>query len=674
MLPGVKVCAGINQLGTELIEGDSDEPFAEPFNHRALVGRWLAQRDEPPFDEFIRMARLHFSSQFGQFFPVFFCLILDRAGKTHAVDKIVEALSGGQRFILLGDYGAGKSSTMREIYFSAVKQFWDNQTLKFPILLNLRDHHGQVDPTEALERHARSVGFSNPSHLVRAWRAGYVLLLLDGFDEIATAGWAGRTKKLKDLRYRSMELIRNFVRQSVNDTGIIISGREHFFDSEKERTEALGVSIRFTRLTLSEFTAEQVQVYLKKRGWDESVPEWLPARPLLLGYLASRGLLEPTLKVESGSSPAAGWNGLLERISQRESEIEAGIDAGTVRALIERLATVARTSVDGLGPLTPDQIIGAFTSVCGYPPDDRGAVLLQRLPGLGGHSAEDGSRVFIDRDFAAVASAGEVFHYIENPYGKHLDSTDWQFALPPIGLEVILLRCQAEQTPPAKISAALQYCSTQGEGTLVADLVLVIQQLNTPYRGSKVYVKDVLIPELWLSEESSDTSNIEFQDCIVANLEMDYRVNADSIPTFRGCYFTIVEGRTGEKDLPPSKFIECVFDEFEDAAQTTNALLDLSLPLGTKVMLTILKKLYAQSGKGRRESALFRGLDNRAQQLVPDVIGLLKREGFIHRAHLGNQIIWFPTKGDELKRRALRILSAPNAVSDPLLSASSALG
>src|SRR5207249_3112274 len=117
---------------------------------------------------------------------------------------------------LLGDYGAGKSATMRQLFLDLAHKFWHNKTLTFPILLNLRDHHGQTDPVEALERHARKVGFSDPSALVRAWRGGFAVLLLDGFDEIAAAGWAGKTKTLKELRYRSMELVRSFVRDSPN--------------------------------------------------------------------------------------------------------------------------------------------------------------------------------------------------------------------------------------------------------------------------------------------------------------------------------------------------------------------------------------------------------------------------------------------------------------------------
>ena len=54
----------------------------------------------------------------------------------------------------------------------------------FPVFVNLRDHYGQTDPAEILHRHARNVGFDKPSHLVRAWRAGFVHLSMDGFDEI----------------------------------------------------------------------------------------------------------------------------------------------------------------------------------------------------------------------------------------------------------------------------------------------------------------------------------------------------------------------------------------------------------------------------------------------------------------------------------------------------------
>jgi hypothetical protein len=179
-----------------------------------------------------------------------------------------------------------------------------------------------------------------------------------------------------------MELVRRFIRETPSGVGIILTGRVHFFNNEKEMWNAFGSPPYFVRLSLSEFTEEQVRVYLNKLGlhWQDALPSWLPTRPLLLGYLATRGLLQQTLNVAAGSSPAVGWHQLLNRISAREAEGEYGIDAGTVRRLLERVATLARSSADGLGPITSEQLQNAFRQVCGYDPDDRGMVLLQRLP------------------------------------------------------------------------------------------------------------------------------------------------------------------------------------------------------------------------------------------------------------------------------------------------------
>lgn len=600
--------------------------------------------------------------------------ILDSTGGSFQVSVIADALNKGGRFVLLGDYGAGKSSTLREIFFHTAKLFWGTHTLRFPVLLNLRDHHGQTDPTEALERHARMIGFASPSHLVRAWRAGYAVLMLDGFDEIATAGWAGRTKRLKDLRYRSMELIRRFIRESPTDVGIVVAGREHFFDNAKELSDALGVSTAFRRLSLSEFSSEQIRTYLRQRGWKEAVPDWLPSRPLLLGYLASRGLLNETLLVEKGSSPAVGWDGLLQRVSEREAEIEAGIDADTVRMLMERLATLARASVDGLGPLLPGDIIGAFADVCGYMPDDRGAVLLQRLPGLGGHSTEDGARVFIDRDFAAAAGAGDVIRYVESPFTSALESSTWQSALPALGGEVIAHRCTALSISPAKVGSALaRAAQSTDQGTLAADILLALQMMSAPYVGPKVYVREAMMPEMSLSTQSGDTHNVEVQDCIIVNMELEPDTPDVMIPTFVRCYFTRVEGRSGAGDLPKDKFTDCQYEEFENPAATTNALMELTLPIGSKVLLTAIKKLYAQSGKARRESALYRGLDHRAKGYVPAVLALLRKEGFAVRARIGEQVVWRPARDADTRTRALRMLSAPTACGDPLLKEAATL-
>jgi hypothetical protein len=108
--------------------------------------------------------------------------------------------------------------------------------------------------------------------------------------------------------------------------------------------------------------------------------------------------------IRVGPDPARRWDLILDRICAREAEIEAGIDGPTVRKILERLSTVARGGTNGLGPLSPEQLVTAFSEVCGYQPDEKGMVLLQRLPGLGIERADEGTRTFVDGDFSRRVS------------------------------------------------------------------------------------------------------------------------------------------------------------------------------------------------------------------------------------------------------------------------------
>lgn len=601
--------------------------------------------------------------------------LLDSKGSVESVDGICTQLEDGAAVVVLGEYGAGKSATSREIYLKLAKRYWDGKSLRLPILLNLRDHHGQTDPIEALERHARKLGFSQPSGLVKAWRAGHAMLLLDGFDEIAAAGWAGRTRRLRDLRYRSMELLRHFMTETPKGTGTLLAGRKNFFDNSRELQAALGVPNGHMELTISEFSDEQVKAYLAGFGWRAAIPEWLPSRPLLLAYLVHSGLMKDALSEDASVSAAVGWHNLFERICTREAEIEAGIDPPTIRRLIEALASTARSSADGLGPLTPDQIVETFRRVCGGMPDDRSAVLLQRLPGLGGHNSEDGARVFVDQDFAEVARAGGVFEFIEDPFASDLRSEGWQYTLVGLGVEVAAHRCRIAKFSGAKVEAAVGAAIEKDHGaTLAVDALLVLRQLGGEHVGPTVYASGVLLPELVWEDGTGGLGRTELQNCIVGVLGLPSEVPDKVVPKFVRCHFGLIEGRTGERDLPVGKFVECTYDEFDASANTTNAILALSLPLGTKVTLTILKKLYLQKGAGRRESALFRGLEPRARNLVPSCLDLLRREGFAVRTKQGDDFVWLPTRVGDSRQRALAMLAAPNASHDALLMASRDIG
>jgi hypothetical protein len=571
--------------------------------------------------------------------------------------------------------------TLREVFRELRVAYLKNKTVKFPIYINLRDHFGQTNPAEVLERHARNIGFPYPSHLVRAWRAGYVILLIDGFDELTTLGIQGLWKRLHEVRYRAMEVVRRLISEQPSDAGVIVAGRAHFFDSERERTKALGLKPSFIELKLNEFNDEQIQRYLTKRGLKGSIPKWVPSRPLLVGYLAASGVLKEVFSNENPErenltvDPARGWDYIVDRVCEREAAIEAGIDGPTVRRILERLATLARQSQSGLGPLSPDKISSAFVEICGYQPDDKGSLLLQRLPGLGTDRAEEGTRIFLDEDFADVCRAGDLLQYLSNPFSDALDLfRGADRSIGGLAVEIILSKAQQIPLSSGKMVPAIRKAMEIEEfSALVLDLVRISMEcdldINVP-----VELKDVFVPFLELPADKRNYSNLSFSECLFSHLAIDHGALSANLPKFRACYIDELDGRSSTNDLPAGVFDkDCEFGRFSDSPDTTNAISAMDLPLGTRVLLTVLKKLFAQSGSGRKENALQRGLDHHSRRLVGAVLHLLQSEGFISPYKRGgmDMTIWVPNRS--MMQRVQKLITAPRTCSDALVQKAAAL-
>jgi hypothetical protein len=596
-----------------------------------------------------------------------------------------DELANGGRIVLLGDFGAGKSMTAREVFRRLRTEFLSRRLNRFPIYLNLRDHHGQRNPAEVLERHARNVGFPNPSHLVRAWRAGQAILMLDGFDELTALGFVGVWKKLQEARFRSMEAVRSFARDTPPSAGVMLVGRAHFFDGDAERRRALGTDSRWTELTLNDFSDEQVLQYLKKAGYAASLPAWLPLRPLLVGYLIANNLLAPQdSNTEAGGAlddPAKGWDLLLSRLGDREALIEAGIDGATVRRIMERIATFARSFHGGLGPISSENIVAAFDSVCGDAPDAVALTLLQRLPGLGIPEArmsgdseqfDQPIRQFINEEFADACRAGDLARYIDDPFGFGAELfSECEIVVGSLAVSMVSERIRGRADAAGKVRAAYRTgVKSPASSPLLADLVRVVNEIGGTV-DVDINIRDVLINELDLGSDTADLSRVEFADCYFGYLSIESDATERFLPHLSNCMITELEGRTSQSDLPSGVFSHCEIEEFATSAQTTTAILNLDLAVGTRVLLSVLRKLYMRRGGGRKENALFRGgLDSRERRLVPDILQLLLGEKLAIRIRRGEERIWLPVRSESA--RVLKLLSAPTG-QDPLLRRAAAL-
>lgn len=602
------------------------------------------------------------------------------ASKTFSVQEIVKQVLENSHFTISGQYGAGKSMFLRQIYFLLAEEYVKNRTSKFPVFINLREHSGQKDPVEILERHARGIGFEPPSSLIRAWRAGFVILLIDGYDEVTSLGVQGAWRKLKELRRRSLEGVRKLIRES-GEIGVIVTGRSYYFETLDELTNSLGLN-RPTAVIIDEFSDQQINWFLANfpnLKTNNNLPTWLPTRPLLLGYLASKGFL--TELNDSNKCPDAvdGWNFLLERIYTREEGIESNLDGETLRLILERLATCARVTEDQLGPITRSDLFSAFSEICGYEPDEQGILAIQRLPGLGIYRAEDESRCFVDKELVDVCVGRELLRFLESPYDA-VKNRLWMDAMNscdrPINrasAELVNRSIESKPVIQGYLRQAVNFMKNRSDiNCVLGDIAVMAIVSNSPLDlPLGVHGMFFLADALELDSSIPDFSSISFYHCLFSSIYLDPNTPTAKMPGFFGCLFEQIHGRTSVNDLPRNKFDDhCEFSEFE-GTETNYSIRAGMLSIGEKILLITLRKLFIQSLSGRIESALYRGLNVDERRYVDDILKLLKRHQLVTEYSRGNGTIWLPTR--RALERVKRILNAPTECGEEIITEAKSL-
>jgi hypothetical protein len=577
------------------------------------------------------------------------------------------------RVLLLGEYGAGKSMTMRELFLRLRNAYQLEKSLRFPVLLSLRDHHGQDNPFEALERHARLIGFDNPAHLVRAWRGGQIVLLLDGFDELAPAGWARRNIDLKQFRAASSALVRNFLVQSPADCPILVAGRPSFFDDPvREMREALGLPSSTKRFRLDEFTEHQVGQFLRHVGWDRAIPTWLPRRPLLLGFLARRQLLGEVVAAGADQDDEATvWDTLIGRFCEREAKIDTQLDGTLVRQIAERLATLARRDLRGVGPIHQRELEETFRQTCGFDPTDKGLQLLSRLFCLGPVRDADGAREFVDVEVADALRAGEVFAFIQsNKNGGDLSAGVWQAPLQSVGMSLLTKRLQDARVTSKQLDAACDRSAGRDWDALLAELVISGAAAGIDVEKEH-NVRGCNCPDLTISASTGAMHRVTFSECLFEVVSIDPQASAERVPAMRGCIIGTLEGPVALRDVPGNRFENTNVDEYTDSADANAKVRSLRLSVGRRVLVTVLRKLFLQRGKGRKEGAFVRGLSDEERALVPDVLNLVRSQGFAYPQKHQGETVWHPVR--TYATRARECVARPSQSTDPLMLSADAL-
>lgn len=570
------------------IEVHTAQTFANKFLGSEL---YVTERSQEPFGSAVNPD----SGKRDDFKYTPICYI-DDDGHKYTVSKMCDLLKAGKKIILVGEFGTGKSRCLMEVFDVLAK----NNTFS-PIAINLRDHWGYKRLGHIILNHLEMLGLGEFSDsCIRSLRRGNHILLLDGIDEIGSQSWSGDAARLTEIRKISLEGVRDII-LSCSSSGILLTGREHYFSSDGEMLECLGLS-REKVLKLrcpDEFSEEEIREYIHQNTALQSVPEWIPRKPLVCQLLCR---LEPN-EVKSLEQSACGevefFEKIFDAICERETRINPAIYKDVLKTILLYLAQNTRKLAESKEYISIEDINTAFYKVAGYAPIDESAVLLQRLPYLGRVGSGGAERIFVDT-YARDGLRGLSLANILTTLDKSIATEKWIQPVGSLGIKIVAHKI----SPSSHIKNFITYCRNHGNVQIVCDYIALHFFLDLEIIDFKDFVVyNGNFDELQFID--STIKNITISDCYIKKMVID-NAKFENVH-IKDCIIENVEG-IWNPDKLPTVFDNCVFENFKDAF-TTSRIRELSITNGQKTLLAIIKKLFFQPGSGRQAGALLRGAE-----------------------------------------------------------------
>ena len=577
--------------------------------------------------------------------------------RTYSLQELANALCNHRKIILLGNYGTGKSRCIQELFEVLGKL--TEQRRSYPLAIDLREHWGLRRRTEIIRRHFDDLAISDGADsTLRVIDTGAVTLLLDGFDEIASQAWSDDPTRLEEIRAKSLVGVADLI--AANRGGVLVVGREHYFNSDTEMFRCLGMDPRSTLVVscAEEFSDEQMDTFLRAVRSDLTIPSWLPKRPLVSKMLASfdNDALE-ALSEERAETDF--WQILLDTICQRESRIHRSLDPFTIRGILLQLANLSRTRFADVGPISLEDLNTTFESVVGSPPRDEAALMLQRLPVLGRTDANSRDRHFLDTyilDGLRATSVAEMS--LSVPTGNAVHER-WLHHLGPFG-QSILTQAIADSGNSAAYIPFIKQLSRSNNRVLAGDILTALLGIDGAIHDFRSLVlSDSHLGIVNLVETVA--TNLRILNCFIDELTVGS--NAPSSVSVENCVIGTLRGLSSD-DRVPSWIADSTIDKF-DALTNVSKIRQAKLTREQSVFVTIVHKTFLQPGSGRKEEALLRGLgDMRDRKTAQRVLGMLLEEGILNTFPGKEGTVYVPAR--KHTRRMAQIIGQLKYSSDPL--------
>jgi hypothetical protein len=545
--------------------------------------------------------------------------------KELTLSDIVQFLRDGRRVVLLGEYGTGKSRCSREL-FSLLASTAANSNL-YPLALDLRDFWGLRRASELITRHVGELGLdqSLQNAAIRALNADRIILLLDGFDELGSQAWSDDSEKLRAIRAKSLEGVKELLSRSTK--GILISGREHYFNNNEEMFSALGLSASSTLVIRckNEFTEAEMREFFKRYVNEEIImPAWLPRRPLVCQTIADMDEDDLDQMFGVGQDELSFFDHFIAVLCQRDARISASFDAITIERVLGRLARLTRTRPTNVGPITLRDVQSAFESVVGQMPVEEASLMLQRLPALGRVKSESNDRQFIDSyilDGLRAQDSGALFTMVDRSL-EALFGTAFVNPLDELGQR--LLGRDIAAYPKNALEIAKR-ASSGANKVLSCDIVAGFLQTGQAYVNFEgLTISDGNFLKLDLTNTSPQ--NLSLSGTVFGTLMLPSSPPLNT--TIKDSIAERVVGVSSPTALPAwiSNFEADKFDSTESISRIRQ----IGLQPNHTILATIVRKTFFQKGAGRKEEALLRGLGEIADKgMAPKIVNYLINRGVL---------------------------------------------
>lgn len=568
------------------------------------------------------------------------------------ISKISEYILGGDRIILVGDYGTGKSRCVHRIF--EILTTTAKKPGKQVFAINLREHWGASSASEIVAGHLEELGLSGSiDNAMQIVATGGAVLLLDGVDEVGAQIFGASRDSRKSVRKAALEGVRKLIQ--LTKGGVLLTSRSHYFDSDDEMIEALGLSVGKSPAVLrcpEEFSDAETDQYLSQIHLDVQAPTWLPRKPLVFQVLSTieKGIASQLLDRDDGEF--SFWNRFITAISEREARIHGSLQADAVRQILVNLAQISRDGDTFLGRLSVRDVREAYERAIQDAPDQAGEQMLMRLCTLGRVAPASPERQFVDTYIVDGLRAEALIRSIDSQE-KAIIGQKWKQPLARLGWSLLhdtLVKLDRD----GAYRAMLAHIARGSNYQAYAEVLSVMLATDGPLiDASGTVLSDCDI--YWLRVGQRRLSNLSIKCSYIRNLELlPESTETRSRLELTDCQVLDLFGVSSNTGLP--EWIRESEIEHYDSLSNANLIKKSELDAAHTLFLAVVHKIFFQPGAGRQEKALLKGGFGQKYdpKLLSKILNILLREKLIEKHPGDDGAIYGPVRKHTKRMAAIK--------------------